>query len=159
MVTDNLINALSDIEIAQIEAEIQNLPDRQSAAIDAMKIVQQHRGWVSDASIDAIAKLLQMSIEQLDGIATFYSLIYRQPVGEKVILLCDSVTCWIMGGDKICKKIQSHLNITFGETTQDAQYTLLPITCLGDCDHAPAMMVADVLHHDLNESEIEAILK
>lgn len=154
---DNLINALSGVEIAEIEAEIKHLPDRQSAAIDALKIVQKYRRWISDASLSAIAKLLGMSNEELDGIATFYNLIYRQPVGEKIILFCDSVSCWIMDGDKICAKIKSHLNIELGETTSDSKYTLLPVTCLGDCDHAPAMMVGDQLHHDLTEAKIETL--
>lgn len=154
---DNLLNALSDVEMAEIEAEIEHLPDRQSAAIDALRIVQKHRGWISDASLSAIAKSLGMSNEELDGIATFYNLIYRQPVGEKIILFCDSVSCWIMDGDKIFAKIKSQLNIDLGETTADSKYTLLPVTCLGDCDHAPAMMVGDELHHDLTEAKIETL--
>ncbi|HJL60528.1 MAG TPA: NADH-quinone oxidoreductase subunit NuoE [Pseudomonadales bacterium] len=158
-VRNNLASTLTDQEVSEIEAEISHLPDRRSAAIDALKIVQKHRGWISDGSLSAIARLLGMSDEELDGIATFYTLIYRKPVGEKVILCCDSVSCWIMGGDKITNKIKSHLNVELGETTEDSKYTLLPVTCLGDCDHAPAMMVGDELHHDLTESNIEEILK
>jgi len=159
MANDNLINTLSDEEIGEIEAEIHHLPDRRSAAIDALKIVQNHRGWISDGSLSAIATLLGMSTEDLDGIATFYNLIYRKPVGEKVILFCDSVSCWIMGGDKVCDKIKDHLKIEHGETSADSRYTLLPVTCLGDCDHAPAMMVGKELHHDLTTDKIEEILK
>ncbi len=157
--TANLINALSDTEISEIEAEISHLPDRRSAAIDALKIVQRHRGWVSDSSLSSIAKLLGMSNEELDGIATFYNLIYRQPVGDKVILFCDSVTCWIMDGDKLCARIKSRLKIDYGETTADNKYTLLPVTCLGDCDHAPAMMVGDDLHHDLTPESIDDLFE
>ena len=155
----HLINPLSDQELTEIEAEISHLPDRQSAAIDALKIVQNHRGWISDTSLSSIAKLLGMSDAELDGIATFYNLIYRKPVGEKVILFCDSVSCWIMGADKVCDKIKAHLNIDYGETTADSKYTLLPVTCLGDCDHAPAMMVGKELHHDLTTEMIEEIFK
>lgn len=155
----NIPSPLSEAEISDIEAEISRLPDRKSAAIDALKIVQSYRGWISDASLGAIANLLQMSNEELDGIATFYNLIYRRPVGEKVILLCDSVTCWIMDGDKICQKIKSHLNVEQGETTADNKFTLLPVTCLGDCDHAPVMMVGDELHHDLTTTRVEEIFR
>ncbi|MFT6749898.1 MAG: NADH-quinone oxidoreductase subunit E [Candidatus Azotimanducaceae bacterium] len=157
-IKESLISALSQIEVDEIEEEISHLPDRKSAAIDALKIVQSHRGWISDESLASIAKLVDLSITELDGIATFYNLIYRQEVGEKVILYCDSVSCWIMDGDRICEKIKSHLGIDYGETTEDAKYTLLPVTCLGDCDHAPAMMVGDDLHHDLTVEKIEEIL-
>jgi len=153
--TDNPKDFLTEQEIAEIESEISHLPNRPSAAIDALKIVQSYRGWISDESLNAIAKLLGMSAGELDGIATFYNLIYRQPVGEKVILYCDSVSCWLMDGDVVCEKIKQKLDIDYGETTADNQYTLLPVTCLGDCDHAPAMMVGDELHHDLTIDNIE----
>lgn len=155
---DNIINALTDDEVAEIEGEVAHLPYRQAAAIDALKIVQSHRGWISDASLAAIAQQLDMSVEELDSIATFYNLIFRKPVGENVILFCDSVSCWIMGGDKVCSRIQQNLGIHYGETTADNRYTLLPVTCLGDCDHAPVMMVGDALHRDLDEQRIDEIL-
>ena len=153
--TDNPTNFLTEQEIAEIESEISHLPNRPSAAIDALKIVQSYRGWISDGSLNAIAELIDMSAGELDGVATFYNLIYRQPVGEKVILYCDSVSCWLMDGDVVCEKIKQKLNIEYGETTADNKYTLLPVTCLGDCDHAPAMMVGDELHHDLTIYNIE----
>mgnify|MGYP000176645642 FL=1 len=159
LATDAPMDSLTEIEIGEIEREIQHLPDRQSAAIDALKIVQVHRGWISDNSLAAIAQLLGMSVDELDGIATFYNLIYRQPVGENVILFCDSVSCWLMDGEKVCKKLREKLEIEFGQTSADNKYTLLPVTCLGDCDHAPAMMVGDELHHDLTVDNLDEHLK
>ena len=159
LATDAPMDSLTEIEIREIEREIQHLPDRQSAAIDALKIVQVHRGWISDNSLAAIAQLLGMSVDELDGIATFYNLIYRQPVGENVILFCDSVSCWLMDGEKVCKKLSEKLEIEFGQTSADNKYTLLPVTCLGDCDHAPAMMVGDELHHDLTVDNLDEHLK
>ena len=159
LATDAPMDSLTEIEIGEIEREIQHLPDRQSAAIDALKIVQVHRGWISDNSLAAIAQLLGMSVDELDGIATFYNLIYRQPVGENVILFCDSVSCWLMDGEKVCKKLSEKLEIEFGQTSADDKYTLLPVTCLGDCDHAPAMMVGDELHHDLTVDNLDEHLK
>ena len=159
LATDAPMDSLTEIEIGEIEREIQHLPDRRSAAIDALKIVQVHRGWISDNSLAAIAQLLGMSVDELDGIATFYNLIYRQPVGENVILFCDSVSCWLMDGEKVCKKLSEKLEIEFGQTSADNKYTLLPVTCLGDCDHAPAMMVGDELHHDLTVDNLDEHLK
>jgi NADH-quinone oxidoreductase subunit E len=159
LATDKPMDYLTELEVGKIEQEIAHLPDRQSAAIDAMKIVQDHRGWISDNSLAAIAQLLGMSIDELDGIATFYNLIYRQPVGERVILFCDSVSCWLMDGEKVCKKLSTKLGVEFGQTTDDNKYTLLPVTCLGDCDHAPAMMVGDELHHDLTVDNLDEHLQ
>ena len=162
MTTDTITtdkDTLSEAEISKIEDEITHLPDRRSAAIDALKIVQEHRGWVSDGSLRAVAAVLGMSADELDGIATFYNLIYRYPVGDKVVLFCDSVSCWLMGADKICEHVKTTLGIELGETTTDNRFTLLPVTCLGDCDHAPVMMVGDELHHDLTPEKVQEILK
>lgn len=143
-----LIPTLSPEETAEIEAECAHLPNRESAAIDAMMIVQRQRGWVSDASLAAIAHLLGMSVAALDSIATFYNLIFRQPVGRHVVMVCDSVSCYVMGADQLRKQVEEHLGIGLGETTADGRFTLLPIVCLGACDRAPTMMVdEDLIGH------------
>ena len=121
ILNQQLIPTLSDLELEEINKEIAHAPYRHAVAIDALKIVQAHRGWVSDESVKAIARHLDMSAEELDGIATFYNLIFRQPVGDKVILLCNSVTCWIKGYDKLQQQISEQLGITLGETTADNQ--------------------------------------
>ena len=154
-----LIPTLSEQELADIDQEISHAPYREAVAIDALKIVQGYRGWVSDESLKAIAKYLNMSAEELDSIATFYNLIFRQPVGEKVILLCDSVTCWVKGYDKIREHISHHLGIGLGETTPDNAYTFLPVTCLGACDKAPVMMVGDDLHENIELADIQLIFR
>lgn len=154
MMTNDLLPVLSEIELAEIDAELAHVPIPSGAAIDALKIVQAHRGWVSDESLVAIARHLSMSAEELEGIATFYTLIFRRPVGEKVILLCDSVTCWIKGCEKIQQQITEKLGIELGETTTDQRYTLLPMTCLGACDKAPVMMIGDDLHENLDAHSV-----
>ncbi len=156
MSTD-LITALIDSELAEINAELDHVPLKSGAAIDALKIVQQHRGWVSDEGLRAIARHLGMSADELDGIATFYNLIFRQPVGEKVILLCNSISCWIKGCDKLQRQITDTLDIGLGETSSDNQYTFLPVPCLGACDKAPVMMVGDDLHEDLTEALLREV--
>jgi len=141
---------LSAEERREIEAEFPRYPTRRAICIDAMKIVQRHRGWVSDESLEDIADLLEMSVDELDGVATFYNLLFRKPVGRHVVLLCDSVSCWIMGYDRLRERLCSKLGARLGETTADGRFTLLPIVCLGTCDHAPAMMVDEDLHRDLD---------
>ena len=150
---------LTPEEQKEIEAELARYPYKQAVAIDAMKIVQHHRGWVSDDSIRDIAELLEMTPDELDGIASFYNLIFRKPVGRHLIMLCDSVSCWIMGCERLRQHLSARLGIRPGETTPDRRFTLLPIVCLGACDRAPAMMVDSELHCDLDPRKIDDILK
>ena len=154
----NLIQTLSHEEIQAIEAEIAHLPDRASAAIDALLIVQDYRGWVSDESLTAIAKLLEMSAADLDSIATFYNLIYRKPVGRHVIMVCDSVSCYVMGCDKLSRQMETRLGVKMGGTTDDDRFTLLPIVCLGACDRAPAMTIDDELIGPVAEGDLDQVL-
>ncbi len=150
---------LTDEERAEIGAEVSHYPERRALCIEALKIVQRRRGWVSDESLREVAELLEMTPDELDGVATFYNLIFRQPVGRHVILLCDSVSCWIMGCTRLGERLQERLHIRPGQTTADGRFTLLPIVCLGACDHAPAMMIDDDLHGELTSQSLDTILE
>ena len=149
---------LTDIEQEKIEAQVQQYDQKQAACIEALTLVQEQRGWISDESIRDIAAYLEMTPEELDSVATFYNLIYRQPVGRHVIHVCDSVSCWIMGYERLRQRLTEQLGVELGETTADNRFTLLPIVCLGTCDHAPAMMVDDELHQDIDPVKIDEIL-
>ena len=92
---------LTPEEKKEIEHEFKLYPYKQAACIEALKVVQKHRRWVSDESLKDLSELLEMGVEEIDSVATFYNLIYRKPVGKYVILLCDSVSCYVMGYEKI----------------------------------------------------------
>ena len=149
---------LSPEERHEIEEELKRYPTKRAVSIDALRIVQRRRGWVSDEALRDVAELLEVSVDELDSVATFYNLIFRKPVGRHVIMVCDSVSCWIMGYDRIREHLTKRLGIQVGETTPDGRFTLLPIVCLGTCDHAPAMMVDQHLHRDLSPEKIDSIL-
>lgn len=151
---------LTEHEIAEIRHEMAHYEDPRAASIEALKVVQKHRGWVDDDALQSAAALLGMSPDQLDSVATFYNLIYRRPVGRHVIKICDSVSCHIMGYDRLRERLEQRLGIHYGQTTVDKRFTLLPIPCLGSCDRAPAMLVGDDLHRDLEDaSTVDAILE
>ena len=149
---------LTQEEREEIEAELTHYPNKQAVCIDAMLIVQRHRGWVSDESLQDIGELLSMSTTDLDGVATFYNLIRRKPVGKHVAMICDSVSCWVMGCDQLRDHLCSRLGISMGNTTSDGKFTLLPIVCLGACDHAPTMLVDGELHTDVDQQRIDELL-
>lgn len=153
-----LISALSPEEVDAIEAEVAHLPERRSAAIEALRIVQDRRGWISDESLAAIARQLDMSIDALDAVATFYNLIFRKPVGRHVVFYCDSVSCYVMGCRKVEQALSDHLGIQPGETTADDRFTLLPTVCLGACDRAPVLMIDDQLYGDVAPDGLEEVL-
>ena len=149
---------LTEEERREIEEEAGHYEQKRAACIEAMMVVQRHRGLVSDESLGEIGRLLGMSPADLDGVATFYNLIFRKPVGRHVIFVCNSVSCWVMGYETVRQHLMDRLGITLGATTADDRFTLLPIVCLGACDRAPAMMVDGELHGPLTPDGIDGIL-
>jgi len=150
---------LSAEEQHEIEHHVHQYPFKRAACIEALKCVQRTRGWVSDETLREVAAVLEMSPHELDSVATFYNLIYRRPVGRHVILLCDSVSCWITGYGGVLEALEARLGITLGETTADGRFSLLPIACLGACDRAPAMMIDDDLHGPVDPAHVGEILE
>jgi NADH-quinone oxidoreductase subunit E len=145
-------------ETREIAEEQRRYPDRRAACVEALKIVQRTRGWISDDSLREIAEHLGMTADELDSVATFYNMVFRRPVGRHVIFLCDSVSCWIMGFEALRAQLKQKLNVDFGETSEDNQYTLLPVACLGACDHAPALLLDGELHGDMTAQKVDALV-
>ena len=149
---------LTHEEIHEIEHEKTHYPYAQAVGLEALKIVQKYQGWVSDESLLAVAEYLDIPPDDLEGVATFFNLIYRRPVGKNVILLCDSVACWMLGCDSLKAHITKTIGIDYGQTTADNLFTLIPVPCLGDCDKAPTMMVGNDHYRYLTPEKIDQIL-
>ena len=143
----------------EIDEAISHVPVKKAAGIEALKIIQNHRKWISDESLNDVALYMDMSPAELDSVATFYNMLFRRPVGRHIILVCDSVSCWVMGYDSIVKHLSDRLGIKLGETTSDGKFTLLPNCCLGTCDKAPALMIGNDLYRNLKLTELDEILK
>jgi NADH-quinone oxidoreductase subunit E len=146
-------------EIKEIDKAISIVPYKKAACVEALKVVQQTRSYVSDESLKDVASYMDMSAEELDSVATFYNLIFRKPVGRHIILLCDSISCWVMGYENIKEQLSQKLCIGYGETTADGRFTLLPNPCLGTCDCAPALMIDKDLYRNLTVEQLDEILK
>lgn len=143
---------------AEIEHHIHDEAHRQAACTEALRIVQEHRGWIDEESLADIADFLGMTVHELDSVATFFNLIHRRPVGRNVIRICSSVSCWVMGYDPLREALLSKLGVKLGETTKDGKFTVVPNQCLGCCDRAPAFMVGHDLHTNVEIEKLEEIL-
>lgn len=150
---------LTDAERDAIIHEMTHYENPRAASIEALKIVQTHRGWVPDGALYPIAELLGIPASDVEGVATFYSQIFRQPVGRHVIRLCDSMTCYINGHETILGAIKRELGISPGQTTSDKRFTLIPVCCLGNCDKGPTMMVDDDTHGHLTPDTVMQVLE
>lgn len=116
------------------------------SAVDVMKELQRHYGWLTDEAVGEAARLLGLSPLQVEELATFYEMIYRRPVGKRIIHVCDSISCWAMGGESLLAQLAAHMGIAVGGTTGDGLFTLLPCCCLGNCGESPTMMIGETIY-------------
>jgi NADH-quinone oxidoreductase subunit E len=150
MLPDDLKRILSE-RIAHAEAP-------REKAVDAMFLLQDHYGFMSDEAMAEASKLLGMTTLELEELATFYDHIYREPVGKYVIHVCDSAICWMNDHQSVIDHIRSRLNVEVGGTTADGLFTLLPVCCIGYCDRAPAMTINRRVFGLLTPEKIDRIL-
>lgn len=150
---------LSASQRQQIAHELTLYDDPRAAVIEALKIVQKDHGWVPDGAVYAIGEVLGIPAEDVGGVATFYNLIFRQPVGRHVIKICDSIACFLTGYETVNAALQKKLGISAGQTTADNRFTLLPICCLGACNRGPVLMIDDDTHFNLSPDNIDQVLE
>lgn len=141
-----------------LEQRVAHAITPREAAVDVMKELQRHYGWLTDGAVDEAATLLGLSTLQVEELATFYEMIYRRPVGRHVLHVCDSISCWAMEGETLLKHFERLLGIEIGGTTHDGIFTLLPCCCLGNCGNAPAMMVGERQFGPITPESAETLL-
>ncbi|OOS25744.1 NADH-quinone oxidoreductase subunit NuoE [Moraxella pluranimalium] len=155
----DVASILTSEEIAGIDEYIHHYPQARAAVLDALKLVQKRNGWVDDAQVAAIANMLDIATTDVEGVATFFNRIYRSPVGRHVILICDSIACYLTGYEALADAFKRELGIEFGQTTADGRFTLLPICCLGNCDKGPSVLIDEDTYGPVLPSEVSMLLE
>ncbi len=148
----------TESQTESLEKEIQAAEHPRELAVDVMAAIQARDGYLSDAGVAEAAGLLGMSPVEIEELATFYTFIYREPVGRYVIHICDSVVCWMEGAETIGEHLMKALGIRMGETTPDGLFTLLPVCCIGYCDRAPAILINKKAYGPLTIGELDRII-
>jgi len=129
------------------------------AAVDVMKDLQFHYGWLTDEAVGEAAEILGLSRLQVEELATFYEMIYRRPVGQKVIHLCDSISCWNAGYQKIQDHLEQRLGVEAGGTSADGQFTFVPCCCMGRCGDGPVMSIGSTIYDHLTPELVDQALE
>ncbi|UFS72018.1 NADH-quinone oxidoreductase subunit NuoE [Geomonas sp. RF6] len=151
MIPEKLKNALQQRVAAAVTAR--------EAAVDVMKALQGHYGWLTDEAVEEAAALLGLSTLQVEELATFYEKIYRRPVGKKVIHVCDSISCWCAGSGEVLERLKERLDVEIGGTTSDGAFTLIPCCCLGMCGDGPALSVGETQYGHVTAKRVDEILE
>jgi NADH-quinone oxidoreductase subunit E len=144
---------------ASLEKKISLVEHPRELVVDVMLELQDHYGFLSDEALEEAAVLLGMTPLEMEELATFYTFIFREPVGKYVIHVCDSVICWMDGYESIRDHLSQKLGIKMGETTSDGLFTLLPVCCIGYCDRSPAVLINRKVYGPLTPEKLDNILE
>jgi NADH-quinone oxidoreductase E subunit len=150
---------LSEESRAEIRRIRDEYPGTESAILPALQRAQRdHGGWLPTEAIDEVARILDLPPARVGAVASFYTMLHREPVGRHVISICTNVSCSLLGAEHLRDYIGSKLGIRPGETTADGQFTLEEVECLGSCGTAPMMQVDDTYYENLTEAKIDRLL-
>ena len=133
-------------------------PVARSAVMPALYIAQQEEGYVTPAALEAVAEAIGMTVDDVESIATFYTMYYQQPPGKKVVKVCTSISCYLRNCDALVTHLEQRLGIKRGETTVNGNYTLLTAECLASCGTAPVMQVNDEFVENVTIPMLDALL-
>jgi NADH-quinone oxidoreductase subunit E len=133
--------AITSATIEELRVIAARYPQARSALLPMLHLVQSVEGRVTPAGIEVCADVLDISTAEVSGVATFYTMYKRRPVGRYHVGVCTTALCAVVGGDEVYSRLQEHLGVSTGETTADGAITLEHLECNAACDYAPVMMV------------------
>jgi len=134
-------------------------PKAQSAILSALYAVQEEERYVSENGMAEVARLLEVQYADVGAVASFYTLIHRRPIGRYVLDVCRTLSCELVGSQRIIEHISQVLGIAVGETTPDGLFTLREVECLGDCGNGPVMQVGDRYYEKLTPEKVDEIIE
>jgi NADH-quinone oxidoreductase subunit E len=133
--------SLSPQTLDELRQIADRYPEPRSGLLPMLHLVQSAEGRVTAEGIEACAQILGISAADVSGVATFYTMYKRNPVGDYHVGVCTNTLCAIMGGDAIFERLKDHLDVGNDETTEDGKITLEHVECNAACDYAPVVMV------------------
>ena len=145
------------VDLKQIDKIIADYQGRKWALIPLMQEIQEKVGYIPPEAITRIAGALELFPSQVQGVITFYSQLYTEPRGRNIVRVCRGTACHVRGGKSILKLVKQHLNIEEGQTTDDMEYTLETVACIGVCALAPNLVVNNNIYGNMNPKKVAAV--
>lgn len=143
----------------RIDELVARYPSKMAACLPALRLVQEETGWVSADAQAWVAQRLEIPLAHVQGVVSFYTLYHREPVGKHVVQVCRTLSCALLGGERLITHCEKKLGIKAGETTKDGKITLQHAECLASCGTAPALTVDDEFHENMTLDKLDALLE
>ena len=149
---------LSEAVREKIRSFFARYENKRAALLPALHIVQDALGHVPPRAMVEIAELLELKPAEVLDTTSFYTHFWAHAKGKKVIVVCRSISCELLGGSKVLEELKRQLGIDEHETTPDGKYSLMTEECLAGCDHGPCMLIGEKLHKRVKPEDVARIL-
>ena len=149
---------LSESACRQIQDLISKYPEKRSALIPSLHIVQKELGYISQDTMREVAQIFGLSSNEVHEVTSFYTMFHRKPVGKYIIQVCTNISCQICNAESIMDHLTKKLGIKPGETTPDNKFTLLEVECLASCGTSPVVQINEDYYEDLTPEKLSMIL-
>jgi len=147
------------LDLSKVEKVLEKYKNVRGALIPILQVVQAEYGYLREPIIDLIAERLNISTNEIVGVATFYAQFHLKPRGQHIIKMCCGTACHVKGAKKVLEKLSETLEVSTGMTTKDNVFTLEEVACLGACSLAPVMMVDEDIHGKLAPDTVATVIK
>ncbi len=142
----------------RIDAIVKRYPTKQAALLPVLWVAQETWGWISREAAEEVARILELPYAHVDGVLTFYTMYNLKPVGKNLLQFCTSISCHLLGAERLVERCRRRLGIDLEETTADGKFTMIEVECIAGCDRAPSMMVNDTYHEPMDETKLDRLL-
>jgi NADH-quinone oxidoreductase subunit E len=149
---------LSQSACQQIQALIGKYPQKRSALIPSLQLAQKEAGHISNDIILDIARIFDLAPNEVHEVASFYSMLYKKPMGKYVIQVCTNISCMLCNAEDIVTHLTGRLGIQPGQTTLDGKFSLLEVECLGSCGTSPVIQINEDYYEELTPEKVDRIL-
>jgi NADH-quinone oxidoreductase subunit E len=143
----------------QIDELISRYPNPRGACLPLLWLAQDKYGYLTDDAMEEIAEILDLALNDLEGVASFYTMYFRRPVGRHLIWVCRTLSCSMLGSGKLLDHLKEKLGVEVGETTPDGRFTLLTQECLAACGEGPVIQVDDKYHTHMTIEKVDALIE
>jgi NADH-quinone oxidoreductase E subunit len=148
----------SEANERKIDELLTHYPVKRSAILPALFIAQEEHGYVTDEDVKYLARRLDMRVNEVEEVVTFYSMYSRKPIGRYKLQVCRTISCLLVGAERITEHISDKLGVRVGGTTGDGKFTLQEVECLGYCDLAPCLQVNFDYHERVTPERVDEII-
>jgi len=149
---------LSEATCRQIQTMMDKYPRKRSALIPALQLAQKENGYLSPETLCEIARMFSLTPNEVNEVASFYTMFYKKPVGKYVVQVCTNISCLLCNAEQIMEHLTRRLRIRPGETSPDKKYTLIEVECLGSCGTSPVIQINETYYENLTPEKLDRIL-